>query len=148
MNDIVMIEESYKRYINNSLTWTAENVIQVDMSLLQQLNLAETCYLHVSDYELKFSFHFLETDEKITLWNDKFVIWIVPDSLEGELTTSVMIALNRPANTKLELIYTATGVFNSSQLILRILEKFLQEIEENEQVIDDYRIGPLPLSGS
>ena len=148
MNDIVLIEESYKRYISNSLTWTAENVIQVDMSLLQQLNLAETCYLHVSDYELKFSFHFLETDEKITLWNDKFVIWIVPDSLEGELTTSVMIALNRPANTKLELIYTATGVFNSSQLILRILEKFLQEIEENEQVIDDYRIGPLPLSGS
>jgi hypothetical protein len=138
MNDIGLLEECYKRYVTNLASSSPEGILQVDMKLLKTLNLADTCYMQMPEYELNYSFHFLETEEKITLWNDRFMVWIVPESQDGQTSTYVMIALKQNPQPKLELVFVANGVFNNSQLILRILEKFLSEIEENEGELKSY----------
>jgi hypothetical protein len=35
----------------------------------------------------------------------------------------------------LELCFITSGVYNTSRLVLRVLEKFLVEIEENEKLL-------------
>lgn len=138
MKKIDLLDECYQRYASNLSKSVPEGIINVDMNLLKQLNLADTCYLQMPAYELNYSFQFLETEEKITLWNDNFIVWIVPEKQDGQLSTYVLVALNKTPKPHLELVFVASGVYNSSQLILRILEKYLAEIEENESLLKEY----------
>lgn len=134
MNEMSIIENSYKLYAKNLSKWLPEGVIDVDLSLLQKLDL-----LHYHDPlkknpRLTRYFHVIESNDKITLINDLFVVWIVPDKAGPTPMTYTLIALN-PSQPHLELAYSTTGVYNSSRLVLRILEKFLEEIQENEDLM-------------
>jgi hypothetical protein len=134
MTDITIIEDSYKKYIRDINKWMPEGIIDVDLNLLQRLGLLHYYDQLNKDAKLTRYFHVLESNEKITLINETFVVWIVPDRIGHTAITYTLIALN-PAHPHLELVYSTTGVYNSSKLVLRILEKFLEEIQENEDII-------------
>jgi hypothetical protein len=51
----------------------------------------------------------------------------------------VLIALNQKGIPRLELAFLTTDVYNTSKLVLRILEKFLHEIQENEESLRPYK---------
>ena len=111
-----------------------EGIIDVDLDLLHKMGLLHYHDSVKRDARLTRYFHVLESTDKITLINDLFVVWIVPDKIGHAAVTYTLIALN-PDQPHLELAYSTSGVYNSSKLVLRILEKYLEEIQENEDFI-------------
>lgn len=129
MDNLTDIDETFRRFISNLDEQLPEGLLQVDISLLQNLELLS----FYKDVDLSFTRYFqvVETDERITLVNEQFIVWIVSEKIEDASATYVFIALNR-ADPHLEMAFSVSGVYNTSRLVLRLLEKFLQEIEEVE----------------
>lgn len=134
-NNLPLVEEYYKKISANLNAWLPEGVIEVDLVFLQSLGLLKYHSLDKKDFSLTRYFQLLESTEKITLINDQFIVWIVPEKIHERAMTYVLIALNHPQNPHLETAFTTTGIYNSSRLVLRILEKILFEIQETEDAI-------------
>lgn len=137
MDKIHQLEENYNMYISNIPKWLPEGLVSVDISLLNHLNL-----LHSfsepdtgASTNMTRNFQVVETPEKITLFNSEFVVWIVPQRERQMPVTHVLIALEKEKSLHLELAFSAAGVYNSSRLVLRVLEKMLQEIQETEKAL-------------
>jgi hypothetical protein len=140
MNNIERLEVCYKKFVKNLPKWLPEGMIDVDLPLLQQLNLLDFSEESVKeDDALTRYFHVVETDEKITLVNEQFVIWIVPENQEEVAKTFTFIALNTGKEPVLEMVFFVSGVYNTSRLVLRVLEKFLHDIMENEEAMDQIK---------
>lgn len=134
-DNIEKIEEYYKLYSADISRWLPEGIIDVDISLLQNFGIlnyhsAEKEYQSLTRY-----FHLLEAPEKITLVNEQFIVWIVPEKVDNRAVTYTLIALNQHNHPRLEIAFSTTGIYNSSRLVLRVLEKFLHEIQENEETL-------------
>lgn len=139
MDNISLLEECYKLYSRDLQAWLPEDIVDVDLEVLWEMNLVE--YLDESnrDPSLTRYFHVIETEEKITLVNDEFVVWIVPEIVDGSPKTFTLIALNDRSHPKLAMAFTTCGVYNTSKLVLRVLEKYLMEIQENERSILQFK---------
>lgn len=137
MDNLSMLELCYQKYCKDLSSWLPEDIVDVNLELLWEMDLVQYLDETRHDPALTRYFHVIETEEKITLVNDEFVVWIVPDITENTPKTFTLIALNQPKHPKLELAFTTTGVYNTSKLVLRVLEKFLMEIQENEQLISN-----------
>ena len=133
MDDLNRIEEFFKKYSANIRAAVPEGIIDVDLDLLQKLDLLSYHIPTGYDTSLTRYFHVIEAVDKITLINEQFVVWIVPDKVDDVSITYTLIALNEAAGPKLELVFSASGVYNTSKLVLRVLEKYLSEIQENEE---------------
>jgi hypothetical protein len=137
MHDIAMLEEYYRKCLNKLDSWAPEDFIEVDVRLLERLKILDEYNENPHDYTLTQEFHYTESEDKITLLNDQFIVWIVPENIDGSVVTFTMIAINHPERPHLELIYTSRGIYNTSNLVLRVLEKFLLEIQENEKILQN-----------
>ena len=136
MHNISNIEKCFKMYLKEINHWPPENIISVNLALLNELNLLNYHSMGPEENLLTRYFHVIEASEKITLINNEFIIWIVPEKIDDKPITYAIIALNEEKKTpKLELAFTVSGVYNSSQMVLRVLEKFLFEIQENEALL-------------
>lgn len=142
MHNFELLEECYKKYIKNITTWAPESIINVDLTLLQKFGLLNYHSRSKYDPSLTRYFQVVETPEKITLINDEFVVWIVPEKINDVSVTYTLIALNHPDDLHLELAFVTSGIYNTSRLVLRILEKFLYEIQENEDLLSKYKKNP------
>lgn len=131
------LEEHFKKYIQNLSTWLPEGLTNIDIETLHHFNLLN--YKKSHDSSLTRYFHVIESPEKITLINDQFIVWIVPENHEGRSQTYVLIALNEKGIPRLELAFVTSDVYNTSRLVLRLLEKFLFEIQENEETLKPYK---------
>ncbi len=135
MHNLSQIEECYKRYIKSLYYWIPEGIFSVDLDLLRRFDLL---HFQRPDYQnplLTRYFYIIESPEKMTLINDEFVVWIMPDRVDHIPVTYTLIAINQEDYPKLEIAFITSGVYNTSKLVLRILEKFLLEIQENEQML-------------
>lgn len=130
------LEEFYQKFIGDLNKYLPDGVIEVDIDLLHRFDLLN--YERKQDPSLTRYFHVMESLEKITLVNDQFIIWVVPDTTGNIPRTYVLIALNKDGTPKLELTFVTSDVYNSSKLVLRILEKFLHDIQENEENLKSY----------
>jgi hypothetical protein len=140
MNNIERLEICYKKFVKELNVWLPEGMLDVNLALLQELNLLnfEEQVVHEDDALTRY-FHVIETAEKITLGNDQFAIWIVVENTNDVAKTLTFIALNSEKNPKLEMAFSGTGVYNTSRLVLRVLEKLLQEIMENEETMNQLK---------
>lgn len=129
------LDQCFTKYINNLYSLLPDGVITVDLQLLEHLKLLHYYPPSQREPELTRFFHLIESPEKITLVNEQFIIWIAPRRDEESLSTYALIALNHNDQPELELAFIATGVYNTSQLVLRVLEKLLVEIQENEDTL-------------
>lgn len=139
MDDITHLEECYKKYIKNIHTLLPEGIIDVDLKLLQQHDLLSYHRKEKKDPSLTRYFHVIETTEKITLVNEQFIVWIVPEKINHVPITYTLIALNQGDMPHLEMAFAASGCYNSSRLVLRVLETFLQEIQETEDLLTKFK---------
>lgn len=139
MHNLELLEESYKKFMNEISKWSPESIINVDLRLLHQFNLLNYHQNPSPDPSLTRYFQVVESQEKITLVNDDFVVWIVPEKSEEVAFTYTLIALNRNDRPQLELVFVTSGVYNTSRLVLRVLEKFLFDIQENEDTLKEIR---------
>jgi hypothetical protein len=135
MNEHVL-EKHYQEYAHNLASWVPEGVVEVDLMLLHNLNLLHYYTGTSSDAGLTRYFQVIETFDKITLINEQFVVWIVPDSAHQNPMTYTLIARQTVSGPHLELVFITRGVYNNSKLVLRVLEKFLEEIQENQAILE------------
>ena len=134
--NIVLLEDYFKKFSKNLQEWLPEGVISVDLNLLHQFNLLHYYNKEKHDPSLTRYFNVIESLDKITLVNDQFVIWIIPGKkVDDTSITYTLIALNGEETPHLELAFATTGVYNTSKLVLRVLEKFLYDIQENEEFL-------------
>ena len=133
-----ILEESFKEFSKDLSKWLHDGIIQVDMKLLNDLGLLSSAELAhtISDADLNHYFHIVETPDKVTLFNEQFAIWIVPELIEDAPTTTTFIALLQAHNKPhLEIAYTTSGVYNTPKYILKILQHYLAEVLDTEAVI-------------
>jgi len=133
----VDLENSYQGYMANLSQWIPDGPIHVDLALLRSMTLVN---VHLFEPEnvvpsTTEQFYVIETSEKLTLFNNDFSVWIVPKMVDGISTTMTLVALNHSGKPHLELIFLTSGVYNNSRLVLSILDFFLQEVRENEDII-------------
>ena len=74
MDDIHAIEICYKKISQNLKEWFPEGIISVNVELLEGMNLHDSQTEPPND-ELTRYFHVIESQEKITLINEDFVVW-------------------------------------------------------------------------
>ncbi|MCE5319297.1 MAG: hypothetical protein LLG04_18275 [Parachlamydia sp.] len=124
--------------MNNIYAWIPEGITHVDLHTLQQLGLLDLGRKSTKESALTRYFHVIESNEKITLVNEQFIIWIVPEKVHKSAVTYTFIALNHPQQPHLEVAFSSSGIYNSSRLVLRVLEKYLQDIEDTESTIQKF----------
>lgn len=139
MHNLTLLEECYKKYIRSLYYWIPEGIFTVNLELLEHFDLLHFRTFNSREPLLSQNFHIVDSPEKITLVNKEFVIWIMSDHIDHIPVTYTLIALNRGEYPVLELAFVASGVYNTSKIVLRILEKFLVEIQENEDMIKDLK---------
>lgn len=129
------LEELYKEYSENLNDWAHDGIISVDLNLLQELNLLDDTEQESDPDDLTQYFHVIESVEKVTLFNEQFIIWIVPKS-EAEIpATYVFIALNNEGKSSLELVFTTSGVYNTPKYVLKVLQRFLIDMLETQATL-------------
>jgi hypothetical protein len=136
MMNPIQLEEAYKDFTENFQKWAPDGFINVNLQLLQDLGLLSNTEEENSDSEsLAQQFHVIETNDKVTLFNQQFAIWIVPQ-VDTELpSTLILISLIQNLKPHLEIVYTTSGVYNTPQYILRVLQHFLTEVLDTEAII-------------
>lgn len=137
MPNLSLLEEYYRKYIKSLSHWIPEGIFTIDLALLHRFDLLHARRPEYRDPSLSRYFQVIESPEKITLVNDDFVVWIMSDKIDLVPVTFTLIAVNTPhySYPKLEVAFVASGVYNSSRLILKVLEKFLMDIQETEELL-------------
>ena len=135
-DDVSAIEDYFKKYSSDINTWLPDGIIDVNLELLQSMGLLSYHSVNNEQHSLTRYFHLLEAPEKITLINEQFVVWIVPEKVKDRAVTYILIALNQPGHPLLETAFATSGIYNSSRLVLRVLEKFLSDIQETEEALN------------
>lgn len=139
MMNPVELEEAYKDFSENTKKWAPDGVIEVDIALLNDLGLLGYEELEGSTQDVTHHFHVIETQEKITLHNEQFAIWIAPKLINQVATTFTYISLLHNKKPHLEIIYSTSGVYNSPKYILKVLQRFLVEVIDTESIISSMK---------
>ena len=133
----VQLEETYKEFTRNFSKWVPDGIISVNLQLFHELGLLNHSQFEqgINFDQLSPYFHVLETDDKVTLFNEQFAVWIVPQVVDNQPTTLTFIALVNGMKPHLEIVFSAAGVYNTPKYILKILQYFLTEVVDNEAMI-------------
>lgn len=133
------IEETYKSFMTNLQNCIHDGVVMIDLHFLHDQHLLETIHEEKDDpNDLTQYFHVIEGVEKVTLFNDQFIVWIVPKSEEEQPMTYVLIALNHPEKANLEVVFATQGVYNTPRYVLKVLQHFLVDMLETEETLTSF----------
>lgn len=131
----VELENAYKQYATDLPKNAPDGIIEVNLSVLYELGLLDAKQNIEDPKKITHYFHVLESPEKVTLYNDSFAIWIVPRIIDEQPSTYTLVAAQDSEKPRLELVFHTTGVYNTPNFVLKILEHFLLEIQENEDIL-------------
>jgi len=136
----VELEQAYEKFAGNLSKWVPDGVIHVDLKLLDELGLLKQEHFEESDNDddeeqFPHYFHVIETDDKVTLFNHQFAVWIVPQMVDDTPTTLTLISLISGVEPRLELAFATSGVYNTPKFVLRVLKHYLTEVLDTESVI-------------
>ena len=134
------LEEYYLKFIEDPTHWIHDGIIDVNLQMLKDwdlLNQTEDEEKLLQD-QFPFYFHVLENNSKVTLFNNQFIVWIIPDIVDENPTTRVMIALIRDNDLKLEIVYNTGGVYNTPKYVLKTLRHFLTEVIDTEEELSSF----------
>ena len=130
------IETAYKEFMANLGEWAHDGITNVDLKFLHETGLLQTFQEeHGDPDDLTQYFHVIESVEKVTLFNDQFIVWIIPRVENEQPVTHVMIALNQDEKAHLEVVFTTHGVYNTPRYVLKVLQHFLVDMLETEETL-------------
>lgn len=132
------IEEIYQQYSKDLTQWVPDGILSVTLDMLYELDLLENINDESDNDDFTQYFHVLETPEKVSLFNDQFIIWIVPKMEEENPITYVLIALNTEDSVHLEIVFTTSGVYNTPKFVLKVLQYYLLDMLETEATLTAY----------
>lgn len=132
----IQIEDLYREYVDNLPQLAHDGVISIDLHVLHELGLIDDFQNDSDDPDdLTQYFHVIESAEKVTLFNEQFIVWIVPRMEQENPITYVIIALNSEDKTHLEVVFTTSGVYNTPKYVLKVLQYFLLDMLETEATL-------------
>ncbi len=135
----VQIEEAYKQFASNLGNWVHDGVLPIDLKFLHETNLLASFQDNNGDPDdLTQYFHVVESVEKVTLFNDQFIVWIIPKMESDAPVTYVMIALNHEGPPHLEVVFSTHGVYNTPRYVLKVLQHFLTDMLETEATLTSF----------
>ncbi len=129
------IEALFQLFLSQLQSGGADRWIHIDNQLLTNLGL-ESSELSLDLTTSQSYFFVLESSDKITLINQDFIVWLVPLKNEKQETLS-LVARNTEKEPQMELIIHASGSFNTPDIILKVLERTLKEIKENDELVSE-----------
>ncbi len=130
------IEDAYKGFVTNLPSIAHDGIMEVDLKFLHDEGLLEGLQDEKTDPDdLTQYFHVIESVEKVTLFNEQFIVWIIPKTHGNQPITHVLIALNYPEKANLELVFSTRGVYNTPRYVLRALQHFLVDMLETEETL-------------
>ena len=131
------LEETYKEFISDLGKWVQDGIIHVDLGLLKKFDLLNKTPEEEKEVQAQFPFYFhvQESNEKVTLFNNQFVVWIIPKVVDGTPTTLTLIALTGENQPRLEIVFSSSGVYNTPKYVLKVLRHFLTEVIDTEEEI-------------
>lgn len=130
------IEQAYQSFMQNLPACAHDGVQSINLNFLYNQGLLNRIgTMETETEDLTQYFHVIESTEKVTLFNDHFVVWIIPKMEEQQPVTFVLIALNSQDSPNLEVVFTAHGVYNSPQYVLKVLQHFLSDMLETEETL-------------
>lgn len=136
MPDPKVLEEHFQNFIQNLPKYLPDGVVCVDVRLMEELGLLSVDKMEKDNQDpLSHYFHVLETQDKITLYNDIFSIWIVPQNAESASKTFIFIGILQNKIPHLEMAFYTEGVFNTPKYIMKILQHYLNEVQDVEALI-------------
>ena len=137
----IQLDQTYHEFISNLTRWIPEGIIEVNLELLEKSGLLsqESFEKETENEQLPHYFHVIETPEKVTLFNHRFAIWIVPKLIDEMATTIVFIALIHETKPRLEIAFSTQGIYNTPKLILRLLKYYIFDVIDTEEVISSIK---------
>jgi hypothetical protein len=133
------IEEVYKQFVENLPNLAHDGVTNIDLKFLHDEGLLASLQDDKEDPDdLTQYFHVIESIEKVTLFNEQFLIWIIPKMEGDQPLTYVLIALNHPEKPHLEIVFATRGVYNTPRYVLRVLQHFLVDMLETEATLTSF----------
>ena len=132
----INLEAIYQQYISDLKTFAPEDIIDLNLNLIHSLGFLNCLIEQHNETSFKKTFKILETKNKVTLHNKQFIIWMTPQRISSKFSTIVMIASISDNTPNLELIFSASGVYNNSYIILKTIESLLYDIAENNLLIE------------
>ncbi len=135
----IQIEETFKEFMGNLTEWAHDGITPIDLKFLHDQGLLSALQDdHSEPDDLTQYFHVIESVEKVTLFNEQFIVWIIP-KMEGEQPmTYVMIALNHPEKIHLEVVFQTRGVYNTPRYVLKVLQHYLVDMLETEATLTSF----------
>ena len=137
------LDEYYEKFLDDPSYWVQDGIVDINLEILREWGL-----LNQSEEEEKllqeqfpFYFHVLENNSKVTLFNNQFIVWIVPEVVKDVPCTTVLIALIKENDLKLEIVYNTSGVYNTPKYVLKTLRHFLTEVIDTEEEISSFLKG-------
>ena len=130
------IDVLYKNYCENLMVLAHDGIMNVDLSVLHELGILDLLHDDKEDpNDLTQYFHVIESVEKVTLFNDQFLIWIIPKMEEETPVTYVMIAMEDEGKMNLEIVFTTAGVYNTPQYVLKVLQHYIVDMLDTEATL-------------
>ena|SRR3990167_8407454 len=132
----IQIEEAYKQFSTNLGDWAHDGITQIDLQFFHNAGLLKDLQTDTVEHDdLTQYFHVIESVEKVTLFNEQFIVWIIPKMDTSDPVTYVMIALNGQENPHLEIVFTTKGIYNSPRYVLKALQHLLKDTLETEETL-------------
>ena len=130
------IEDAYKDFITNLPNVAHDGITPIDMQFLHDQGLLQSLQEEQSDADdLTQYFHVIESIEKVTLFNEQFIVWILPRGDVEQPHTYVLIALNHAEKPHLEVVFSTKGVYNTPRYVLKVLQHFLIDMLETQETL-------------
>ncbi len=105
----IQIEEAYKEFMTNMADCAHDGIIHIDLHFLHETGLLKGLAEDKSEPDdLSQYFHVIESVEKVTLFNEQFIVWIIPKT---------------------------RGIYNTPRYVLKVLQHYLVDMLETEATL-------------
>lgn len=132
------IEEinAYYEYLNDHTSdILPDGIIEVDVKTLQNLDILNS-HEPLGSTPAKELLQAIESGGRITLFNERYILWIVPQSENFPPSTTVILARCVKNEIKPEVGFRTCGIHNQSKTILQLIDRYLSDIQETEVLLE------------
>ena len=121
-----------------------DGVVDITVRILHNLSLLSEDSPVTNEAPASSLLQAVESEGRVTLYNEKFALWIVPQANSPVPTTITYIARRTEDAISPEVAFRTQGIHNRSKTILRLIDRYLSEIQETESVIAGFESSPPP----
>lgn len=129
---IEQLDAFFEHLKENSIQELPDGILDINIRALQSLQL-----LSEDNPPASQMLQAVESKEKITLFNERFVLWISLHEKEHPPATVVYVARRLDNGIKPELAFRTKGIYNRSKTILKLIDRFLSDIQETETMLSE-----------